>query len=164
MEIGIWAIGLAIIVLCAIPFIAMAINKNKKQRLMIKELQDLAKSYSSDLGTFDHGIEFAIGMSTAKNYIYFYQSGIDEPTKDCIAVNSVLGCQVRMTKRRLKSKKGFEEVLQKLELEFDFNDGKVPPVRWCFYDTDKYYQPNGELGLIKKWESDIQHALSFYST
>lgn len=164
MEIGIWAIGLAIIVLCAIPFITMAINKNKKQSLMIKELQDLAKSNSSDLGTFDLGIDFAIGLSTAKNYIYFYKSGIDEPTKDCIAINSVHGCQVRMTKQRLKSKKGFEEVLQKLELEFDFHDRNVPSVRWCFYDMDKHYQLNGELELIKKWESEIKQALAFYNS
>ncbi|MCR9228444.1 MAG: hypothetical protein NXH90_13580 [Flavobacteriaceae bacterium] len=164
MEIGIWAIGLAIIFLCTIPFIGMAINRNKKKRIIIKELQNLAKSHNSDLGTFDLGIDFAIGLSTAKNYLYFYRGENNEITKDCIAINSIEHCRVNLTKQRLKSKKGFEEVLQKLELEFDFHTNELPSVRWSFYDSDKQYQPNGELDLIKKWEGNIKQALAFYNS
>ena len=62
MELGVIAIGATVIALCAMPFIATANNRKKKQKELLNGLNTIATTQQSHLGIHDFGMEFAIGL------------------------------------------------------------------------------------------------------
>ena len=162
MEIGTMAIGAVIIALCAVPFITTARSRKKKEKALFNGLETLAKSHHSDVGVHDFGMDFAIGLSSPKNHLFFYKERKNGKTiTECIPVNLIQSCMVHKVKRREKTKNGTEEVLHKLELVVNLQ-GKPSTSSLLFYDSEEHYQPSGELALIVMWELIIKEAMGFY--
>ncbi|WP_067031096.1 hypothetical protein [Allomuricauda sp. CP2A] len=159
MELGVIAIGATVIALCAMPFIATANNRKKKQKELLNGLNTIATTQQSHLGIHDFGMEFAIGLSSAKNYVFFYKNLKNgQPISICIPINTIKNCKILESKQGA----GSEAILQKLELVITFLDKESTPCTLVFFDTDEHFQPNGELSLIRQWETNIKQAMEFY--
>lgn len=159
MELGVIAIGATVIALCAIPFIATANNRKKKQKELLNGLNTIATTQQSHLGIHDFGMEFAIGLSSAKNYVFFYKNLKNgQPISTCIPINTVQNCKILESKQRA----GSESILQKLELVITFLDKESTTCSLVFFDAEEHFQPNGEMSLIRQWETNIKQAMEFY--
>ncbi|KAB7530281.1 hypothetical protein F8C76_01880 [Flagellimonas olearia] len=165
MELEIMAIGAVIIALCAVPFIATVRIRKKEEKVLLDGLNTIAKSHHSDVGIHDFGVDFAIGLSSAKNHLFFYKEQKKGKTiTECIPINLIQSCMIHKVKRRVKTKKGTEEVLQRLELVFNLHGSEPSTCSLPFYDSEQHYQPSGELPLIEMWELTIKEARRFYPT
>ncbi|WP_370087039.1 hypothetical protein [Ekhidna sp.] len=150
---GITIIGLIALALCIIPFVLVHNSiKNNKQDL-INGLRSIADSYNSDISSYDCGIEFSIGISSANNYIFYYKKRKGTISEECVPLNAIRKCQVDSAKRTVNAKSGNETIIDKLELTFIPKDGNVAPSRLAFFDSNEHFKLNGELPLIRKWEA-----------
>lgn len=163
MELGTMVIGAIVIALCSLPFIVIARNRKKKEKVLLNGLDTVAKSNHSDLGICDFGMDFAIGLSSPKNYLFFYKERKNgEIITECIPVNLIQSCMVHKVKRRVKTKQGGEEILEKLELIISLHVRKPSTFNLLFFDSEEHYQLSGELELISRWELIIKEAMEFY--
>lgn len=162
MDIEIIAIGVGITSLLVLPFVAINKSKNTKHKAQKQELNQIAASVQSDVATFDFGLDFAIGLSSAKNYIFYHKKTQGGSFAKHIPINTIKSCRANEIKRKVKMRKHSEDMLCKLELVFTFNDDETPPCNLTFYDSDEHYQINGEYALAKKWEAIVNEAMAFY--
>lgn len=140
----------------------MARSRKQEQRELLTALTAMANSYNSDVKSFDFGKGFAVGVSSAKNYVFFFKKKNGKAVEKCVPVNGILKCETRVGKIRVKTQKGSEDIIDKLELVFTLNGEDRPSDSFEFYDSDEHFQLNGELELIGKWEALIKDAMKFY--
>lgn len=152
-------IGLVAIALCIIPFRLMHKSKKKRQTELVDGLRAVADSYNCELAALDCGIEFSIGISSAKNYVYFYKKSKETITEQCVPLKAIRKCQVETKKRSVKATGDAEAVIDRLELAFIPRDNSIAPSRFVFFDSDEHSQLNGEFPLIKKWENIVNNSL-----
>ena len=164
MELGTIIIGLIIIALCAAPFIFMARGRKRKQKELLNKLKSIAQSNNTDIGNFDFGPGFVVGLSSAKNYILFYKKKSEQDIEKCIPVDNLRKCEVKETKQRIRSKKGTEGIIDKLELVLYPKDQSAAPNSFEFYNSDDFLQLNGELQLAKKWSGIVKEAMEFHKS
>lgn len=159
MEFGTSIIGLVAVALCTVPVVLMRRSKNKKEKELINGLRSVADAYNCELASWDCGIEFAIGISAAKNHIFFYKKRNEAITEEGVPLKALKKCQVDIDKRTIKTKDGNETVIDKLELTFIPKDTSITPTRFEIFNSDEHFQMNGELPLIRKWEAIINELL-----
>ncbi|MCK0160359.1 hypothetical protein [Allomuricauda sp. F6463D] len=161
MELGTIIIGLLIIALCALPFIFMARGRKRKQKELLDNLKNIAESNNTDIGTFDFGPGFVIGLSSAKNYVLFYKKKKEQHIEMCIPINTLRKCEVKEAKQSVAAQKGKEEIINKLELVC-YSNASSNSNSFEFYNADDFLQLNGELQLAKKWENMVKEAMELY--
>ncbi|MEP4532979.1 MAG: hypothetical protein ABJ004_07830 [Cyclobacteriaceae bacterium] len=159
MEFGTTILGLVAIALCIIPFVVMHKSRKKREQDLIDGLKAVADSYSSDVTTYDCGMEFSIGISWARNYIFYYKKTDQEVFELCVPLTAIRKCQVNNVKRSIKTQAGSQTVIDKLELTFLPKDTSISPSRFEFFNSNEHFQMNGELLLIRKWEGIVNKAL-----
>ncbi|GAB3654763.1 hypothetical protein GCM10028791_25610 [Echinicola sediminis] len=159
MELETTVIGLVGLVLCILPFVLLQRSRKKKEKELHKGLNAIASSVDSELGTKDFGFEFAIGVSTNKNHILYYKKTKEEEVEEIIPIQTVENCSVNAIKRIISSKEREETIIDKLELEFLLK--KKSKISLVFYNRKEGTQLNGELALIKKWESLVHQCISY---
>ena len=59
----------------------MARGRKRKQKELLNKLKSIAQSNNTDIGNFDFGPGFVVGLSSAKNYILFYKKKSDGSQK-----------------------------------------------------------------------------------
>ncbi|MEO9476724.1 MAG: hypothetical protein ABJG41_14375 [Cyclobacteriaceae bacterium] len=159
MEFGTTIFGLVAIALCIAPFLVMHKSRKKKEQDLIDGLKAIADSYNSDIATYDCGIEFSIGISSAKNYIFYYKKTDQHVSELCVPLNAISKCQADSIKRSVKTQAGTETVIDRLELTFIPKDKSIAPSRFEFFNSNEHFQLNGELPLVRKWEGVVNTSL-----
>ena len=159
MEFGTTILGLVAIALCVIPFVVMHKSRKKKEQDLIEGLKAVADSYSSDISSYDCGMEFSIGISSIKNYIFYYKKTDQQVFELCVPLSAIKKCRVDSAKRSIKTQSGDQTVIDKLELAFLPKDASISPTRFEFFNSNEHFQLNGELPLVRKWEGIVNKAL-----
>jgi hypothetical protein len=73
MDLATALIGTVSIVLCALPFVLTSKNKKKKEKQLLNSLKDFSRKHDSELTQHETGENYAIGLDTSKNMVYFLQ-------------------------------------------------------------------------------------------
>ncbi|VXD11216.1 hypothetical protein [Marinoscillum sp. 108] len=160
MELGTTIIGLGATALCIVPFVLMRRSTKKKEHELINGLKVIAASYNREVSIYDCGIDFAVGISAARDFVFFVKIRNEEMLEQCIPLNAIQKCRIDSTKRSIKTKGGHESVTDKLELTFLPIDKSIAASQFEFFNSEDHFQLNGELQLIKKWEALINEILS----
>ncbi|WP_420578303.1 hypothetical protein [Ekhidna sp.] len=153
---GITILGLVIITLAILPFVGMHISRKKVEKELISGLRTMAESCNSQLASRDFGVEFAIGISSSKRYLFFYKQRNGLLTKHCVALYDIQKCTVNCVKRNIQSS---ETIIDKLELVLIPYAPQKSPIVFDFFSSAEHFRPNGELPLVKKWEAIVKDAL-----
>lgn len=159
MDIGTIIIGLITITLCIIPFFLMKKSRKLKEKHLLNGLIALADSYQCELGKHDVSFDFAIGLSVANNYLFFYKHRNEIKIEESIPLDAIVGCRVESKTRTIKPGKSRVTVYDKLELVFVPQGGQTPLTKLVFFHADEHFQLNGQLQLLQEWESRINDAL-----
>lgn len=153
---GITIIGLVLITLTILPFVGMHMSRKKVENELLSGLRAMAESCNSELASWDLGVEFGVGISSSKRYVFFYKQRNGLITKHGISLYDIQKCTVNCVKRNLKSG---ETIIDKLELILIPYDPQKSPIIFDFFSSDEHFRPNGELPLVKKWEAIVKDAL-----
>ncbi|WP_421894592.1 hypothetical protein [Marinoscillum sp.] len=159
MELGTTIIGLGATALCIVPFVLMYRSTRKKEHDLINGLKVIASSYNREVSVHDCGIDFAVGMSSANDFVFFYKKRSEQTVEQCVPLNAIRKCRVDSTQRSVKTKNGHDTVTDKLALTFIPKDNSIAACQFDFYNSEDHSQLNGELQLIKKWETQINALL-----
>ncbi|UXP31141.1 hypothetical protein N6H18_12360 [Reichenbachiella agarivorans] len=151
--------GLVVIALCVMIFVIIHKSRVNKERELVNGLKAIALSCNSDIQEVECGLEFAIGMSDVKDYVFFYKKRQDYTNEQYVPLSAVGKCYVQSVRRPHPAKGSTEVIIDKLDLILEFKDKKLGQRRFEFYNSDERLQMNGEMQLIQNWESIINNCL-----
>jgi hypothetical protein len=138
----------------------MSRGTRKREKKMYNTLQFMAGGYATKIAECDYGLEFAIGMASNKQYVFFYKEVNERVTEHSVSLEDIRKCSLFSVNKTVKTKDGIENVIEKLELVFEPKDNTHQTVRFEFYTSADHFMLSGELQLIKKWEAMINPCLS----
>lgn len=161
---GTTILGLVAITLCILPFLGIHLSRKKTEKELISGLRTIADACNSKLASWDCGVEFAIGISSPKNYLFFYKKRSGTLIKHCVPLFDIQNCTVNCIKRNIQNGNISETIIDKLELVLIPYDPQKTPIVFVFFNSDEHFRPNGEPPLIKKWEAIVNDALNERST
>lgn len=160
MDLQTIIVGLIIIIACIAPFFMMSRGTRKRETKMNNALQFMAGGYATDIAECDFGLEFAIGLASNKQYVFFYKEVNGAVTEYSVTLEDIRKCSIHSVNRTVKTKEGTEHVIDKLELVFEPKENTHKIVRFEFYTSADHFMLSGELQLIQKWETMISSCLS----
>ncbi len=127
---------------------------------MLQSLKQMAQSNDCEVGEFELGTEFAIGMTSNERFVFFHKKINDMETNLQVALAEIENCSIHAVKRNVQSKEGNETVIDKLDLHFKLKNLKNEIIKFEFYNSKDHFMLNGEVQLIQKWESKIRSCMS----
>jgi hypothetical protein len=159
MELGTSLVGLVILAICILPIWLMRRNNRKKEEHLINGLRSIAAAHHRELGAYDCGFEFAIGMAQTNDFVFFYKTGKEKPLAQYVALNTIRKCQIDHIRRSVKSKEENKSFVERLTLTFIPKDREADTIQLEFFNADEQFQLSGEQQLIEKWEATVNVAI-----
>ena len=152
MELRTTIVTLVILIICIAPFIWMSkVNKNKGKRLL-QLLSGLAGKNNTSIAQHDIWHHTAIGTDEATRMIFFAKKGKDADMLQQIDIGDIQRCRVINTSRTVRHNNGNVNVIDKLELGFQYHDKNKPETVLEFYDAYADHATlSVELHLAEKW-------------
>ncbi|UCS91752.1 hypothetical protein KZP23_13480 [Echinicola marina] len=158
MDLSSTVMGLVGLVLCILPFVLLQRSRKKKENELKEGLEAIATQARSEVGAKDLGFEFAVGLSPNKDHLFYYKKTNEKVQEESIPIATVENCTMHTVNRFMNTKKGKESIIDKLELVFILKNGVKSQLE--FFNGEEKSQLNGELSLVKKWESMVHQLIS----
>jgi len=158
MDITTAIIGLVMLGIFVVPIAIL--NAGSKKKALIAELKDLATQNEREIAEHDTGEQFAIGISSTKDQVFFIRKEAKEYQvfKSNIPLKLISDCVLHTQYRDNKSQHSNGKGLEKLEISFKSSSQKLNKTTWLLYDASSDKADNA-LELGEKWVSVIQKAL-----
>lgn len=147
MDLGTTIIGVVVTLLCVLPFILFSFYNSKKRKANFQVLTDLTKSKNYHITQKDNWKQHVIGIDESRKVLFFSKNPTDIHKFVIIDLKKVENC--RLIKENPKG------VLNRLALEIEFSDKKLPDNSLEFYNSDTSVSLVNELELIQKWHTII---------
>lgn len=147
--------GVILLAVCTLPFVVTTLGRKKKEKLLFKQLTELAERNGSKVSTFDIWSKTAIGMSEKEDKVFFIKQMESKRKEISISLNKIKLCQIISENRLINNQSGNYKVIDKLILYFSHVTSKESDVALEIYNADGNVQLGDELKMIEKWESII---------
>lgn len=155
MDLGTLLIGGTCTALCAMPFVATAIGRNKRQKTSFQALSAIAAKHNSTITSYGTCSRMAIGIDDSMNMAFFYKKLDDTVVEHALNLEDIASCSMITTRRPKKNKTDSGSAIERLELCFKPKVGNENSL-WCFYDANDDALISGELDLIQLWEQRLK--------
>jgi len=152
MELRTTIVTLIILIICIAPFILMSrVNKNKGKRFL-QLLSGLAGKNNTSIARHDIWHHKAIGINEAGSMIFFAKKGKESDLLQEVNIADIQRCRVINTSRTVRHNNGNINVIDKLELGFQYFDKNKGESVLEFYDAYADHATlSVELHLAEKW-------------
>ena len=157
MDLATAFIGIGSITLCALPFVITSKNKKKKEKQLLNSLKDFSKKHDSELTQHETGENYAIGLDTTKNMVYFLQKGEEKENLQFVDLATIKSCEINNISKSLAKN---EKTLDRLNLKLNAIDKNKPSIVLEFYNSDISFLPINEFDSIEKWNRIINNLLN----
>lgn len=149
------------LMLFIVPIALSNLLKKRKNKDIVSKMKSLANKNNSVLSNYDIQPGFAIGISKAKDYIFFVdQTEKKDKANDlCIPLNEIEQCKLEKAERTVKVNKCSETIIDKIALVFKTNKQNNNSYQCTMFDTDESLQLENEIVISKKWVSIINTAI-----
>ncbi|MFN8348746.1 MAG: hypothetical protein U0X91_27345 [Spirosomataceae bacterium] len=152
MDLGATVVGIAIIVLCCIPFILISRNSRRRKQALLQGLNDFAKKNNGQISRSDIWNKSAIGIDDTSHRIFFTKETKEGEVRQMIPLAEVQKCRVATSGRITGQTAVNHKVIEKLELVFTHSERKTTETVLEFYSIDSdSLTLTGELQLAEKW-------------
>lgn len=151
MDLGTAIVGIAIIIICVIPFVLLQKSKKKAEQKLVSGLDALAAAHQSTIAHREVFGDFAIGHDKGMRGLFFYKITTEGPLSQYVDLAGIKSCKVVNTNRTFQNKEGAYKVIEKLELSLAPLAANQSEIALEFYDVHKNIQLNGELQSIERW-------------
>ncbi len=161
MESGTIITGIIIISIFMLPFILVNKNKSKERKKFLSTLFDLAQKNKSVISMHIEWNNAAIGIDKITHQLFFIRQNNGDKIEISIRLSEIKKCKLINSSREVSYKGDHCKVIDRLSLQFTFQDISKPPVLLDFYN-DEYdnLTPNGEQKITEDWLQIVSQELS----
>lgn len=156
MELGIAAIGIASVALCAMPFVITNRSRKKKEKQLFTSLKDVAGEHNCEITEYEIFGHYAIGVDRTKNFVFFVLKIKEAIQQQYVDLTTIKTCEIANIGKSYVRK---EKIIDRLKLNFFPVDNNKPDTVFEFYNADINYQLSGEIQSIEKWNSLIKNMM-----
>jgi len=156
MELGIAAIGIASVALCAMPFVLTNRNRKNKEKQLLTSLKDVAYQHNCEITEYEIFGHYGIGVDQTKNYVFFISKTGDLIDQQYVDLSTIKTCEIANIGRSFAKK---EKIIDHLNLNLFPVDSNKPDTVFEFYNADVNYQLSGELQSSENWNKVIKTML-----
>jgi len=145
-------IALSLIFISIIPFFFMIRNNKRKEKGFLQDLRGMAEKYSLSIDQFDTLNHAAIGTDQGLNMVFFAKKTKEDTTQQEVDLSEIQRVKVIPTTRSVTHQGRNQQVTDKLELAFMFQEKQKPDVVFNFFDVNTDgLMITKELRLAEKW-------------
>jgi hypothetical protein len=155
METGSTLIGLAMIVLCTLPFIFLNRSRKKREKQMTMSLEDIARQHHCNITRKDLLSDSVIGMDERKHFVFFYKKTKEKELQQSVNLADIKKCRVMNVNRPLGGSDSNQKVTDRLYLSFTPAEMKKEDVKFELYNSEVNVQLSGELQAAEEWSNLI---------
>lgn len=161
MDLSTIITGIVMLMLFIVPIILNNLFKKRKYHTIVSKMKSLATKNNSVLSSYDIQPGFAIGISKAKDYIFFvdHAENKDNGQDLCIPLKKIEQCILHREERTVKVNKCSETIIDKISLIFKTNNSNKDSYDCTLYNTDESLQLENEIVISKKWVSIVNNAI-----
>lgn len=153
MDITTALIGLLVVALILIPFIAMGRKSGRNARELGSLLRDFAATHDGNITRMDYVRNMALGLDERERVLYFLKRTAEGNQTRRIDLNHVRDCRVVQTRRTVRQGGVADSFIESLRLAFSLAAVKQPDDIIELYNADETMQVTSELQLANKWAS-----------
>ncbi len=156
MDIGITITGAIFIAICTLPFVLMARNNRKKEKLHFQSLSNIAAKQNCKITAYECCEEYIIGLDETSNFLFFFKQNKENETSQHINLSEIKNCKTINTSRS----NGNQKIIDKLELSFSFHSNNTSDIILELYNSKNRMQLGEDLLLIERWAKKINDRLN----
>lgn len=144
-------IGIGFLVLFTLPFLLIRISNAKKERLLVAYFRELTEKNNVVISDFDcWNKRYVIGLDTNKKAVSYLRLFEKVEVFEIILLSEVKSVQGN----RIYSTLTNEELIDKLELMIDLNNGRSVCLE--FYNRETSNGLSEEIRLLEKWQNKLK--------
>ncbi|MUH37223.1 hypothetical protein D9O36_15335 [Zobellia amurskyensis] len=155
LDLGTTLIGTISAVICAAPFVLVTRSVKKKEKAMLRSLNDFADQDNCKIHEHEYVGDFIIGMDTTKNVVFFYRKEKDSSEKLSVDLKDVKNCHVSKIGKSVRHNGKVEQTIERIELVFTTSPTASRDVVFELFNTQNNLQLNGELQTAEKWAQKV---------
>ena len=156
MELGIAAIGLASVALCAMPFVVTSRSRKTKEKQMMTSLNDVASKHNCKITEHEIFGHYAIGVDAQKKFVFFISKNGDVLNQQYADLSTIKTSEIANIGKSYSRK---EKITERLLLKLFSKKANEPDTVFKFYNAEVNYQLSGEFQSIEKWNKVIKNLL-----
>ncbi|TDT50685.1 hypothetical protein CLV90_0004 [Maribacter spongiicola] len=156
MELGIAAIGLASVALCAMPFVVTSRSRKTKEKEMMSSLNDITNKHNCQITEHEFFGHYAIGVDAQKKFVFFVSKSGEVLNQQYADLSTIKASEITNISKSYARK---EKVTERLLLNLFSRKVNEPDTVFEFYNADVNYQLSGEFQSIEKWNKEIKNLL-----
>ena len=158
MSTGLIIIQTIIVAIVIMPFALFLIGNKKSISQLRKALQEEATKYNCKLHDVEVHGNFAIGLDTTNQKLFFYRKNKSDVYSKVIDLTSVSSCKAIKETKRVKDKSKHYDVIEKISLAF-FHKNQNDVLRIEFFNYNSMIL-NDELVVANKWQDSLNEILT----
>lgn len=147
-------IGLIVIGSFAVPVFLLERQKANKEKVFVKNFYKKAKAQGVEVSEFEKWGNYILGIDALSNSIYY----VNGATEIVIALENIRICEKSVVKRKVKTKSGNNDFIDKLSLTFFEFGNEKPTYKLDFFIAEDKSLTN-EIAIMEKWYIIIEKAL-----
>lgn len=155
MDWGTALTGIVLIIICIIPLVWMRQSRVKKEKKILKSLNDIASQNNCIITMHEINGNQAIGIDKNRNHVFYFKPGKDSPIAKFVDLAKVVNCQTVKTIRNVKNEGEALAIIERIDLHFTTSDRSLDEVSFEFYVEETDLQLSGELQFAEKWTQII---------
>lgn len=136
------------------PFFLAATMGKSGTRAMKRQFRQTVKSLDLKLDLREQWAHFLIGIDSQKSVLLYISASGESQSVERLALQGLQDCRVVAEQRAYRTKSQREELLERVELELRFGQGK-DPVRLLFYQKSDAYGEHLERQRAERWKNYI---------
>lgn len=147
-------IGLIVIGSFAVPVFLLERQKANKEKVFVKNFYKKAKAQGVEVSEFEKWGNYILGIDALSNRIYY----VNGATEIVFALENIRICEKSVVKRKVKTKSGNNDFIDKLSLTFFEFGNEKPTYKLDFFIAEDKSLTN-EIAIMEKWYIIIEKAL-----
>ncbi|SIR25198.1 hypothetical protein [Maribacter ulvicola] len=156
MDLGIAAIGLVSVALCAMPFVLTSKSRKTKEKQMMSFLNDIANKHNCTITEHEVFGHYAIGTDAHKKFVFFISKSGEVLNQQYVDLATIKTCEIANIGKTFSRK---EKITERLQLHLFPKKANKPDTVFEFYNAELNFQLSGEFQSIEKWNKTIKNLL-----
>lgn len=163
MDTGISILGVVVLALFILPFVIIRRNRKQTERKFLQALSTLAEKSNCSISEYETwNNRYAIGIDKGAHKVFFVgKKDNNDNVENEVDLSLVQNSRVINTNRSIRNGKESYQVIEQLELCFDFTDNSLPRKTLMFYNAKhESLTVAGELQLAEKWAQIVNSVIA----
>jgi len=160
LDWGTAIIGLATLVICALPFVFDYRSRSKKIKYLKLSLTKLAEQHNCEVNQYEYCSNFILGIDESRKSLFF----VKKPKTEVgffqyINLEEIQKCEVVKKTKNVKTNTENLTIIERIEMSFQPSNKNKAEQKVGLFDKEKDMQLNGELQFVDKWSKQIKDLL-----